>query len=283
MGTLYVVATPIGNLSDVTDRARAVLGAVQTVVAEDTRRTRKLLAALGVSTRLVSLHAHSGARKLDRVAALLEKGDVAYVTDAGTPGVSDPGAALVSAARRSGHTVSPVPGPSALAAALSVCGIEAAGAVLLGFLPPRPARRRSLLERAAALGLPVVVFAPPSEVGRVITDCAQVMGPETGVVVCRELTKLHEEVVESTLARAPELSAVEKARGEYVLVISPAARESKAPSDEEVTEAVRRLRQSGLTLRDAAARAAAELGVSRNRAYRAGVGHSEPGRRPRKT
>ena len=141
MGTLYVVATPIGNLADITDRAREVLGAVATVVAEDTRHSRKLLAAVGSGARLESFHAHSPPGKLRQVIGLLDAGDIAYVTDAGTPGVSDPGAKLVAAARRGGHAVSPVPGPSALTAALSISGLEAGGAVFLGFMPGRRQRR----------------------------------------------------------------------------------------------------------------------------------------------
>ena len=158
MGTLYVVATPIGNLADLTDRAREVLRTVATVVAEDTRRSRKLLAALGSDARVESFHAHSSSGKLRQVIDLLERGDVAYVTDAGTPGVSDPGAKLVAAARREGHTVSPVPGPSALAAALSVSGLETGGAVFLGFLPGRRQRRLQALESASRTDLPAVVF-----------------------------------------------------------------------------------------------------------------------------
>ena len=271
MGTLYLVATPIGNLADLTERARAVLGEVDVVVAEDTRRTGKLLKHLAIKTRLLSVHGDSPAGRIAKVVELLAESDVAYCTDAGTPGVSDPGAALVAAARAAGHAVSPVPGPSALAAALSVSGIETAGAVFLGFLPRRKARRREALESAAATGLPAVVYSSLRRAAAVAAECVDVFGSAAPLLVCRELTKLHEEIVESTLGEAADLEVLTKARGEYVLVIGPAALVAAKPTDDEVIAAVRERLESGMSLRDVAAAVAAELKVPRRRAYQLGL------------
>ncbi len=271
MGTLYLVATPIGNLADLTERARDVLGAVDVVVAEDTRRTGKLLKHLEIRTKLLSVYGDSPVHRIERVVELLAAGDVAYCTDAGTPGVSDPGAALVDAARAAGHAVSPVPGPSALVAALSVSGIESVGAVFLGFVSRREARRREALESAAATGLPVVIYASPRRAAAVAAECVDVFGEAAPLVVCRELTKLHEEIVEATLGEADELEVLAKARGEYVLVVGPAALIAAEPTDEEIIAAIREQLGTGKSLRDAAAAVATELNISRRRAYQLGL------------
>ncbi|MDP6508630.1 MAG: 16S rRNA (cytidine(1402)-2'-O)-methyltransferase [Chloroflexota bacterium] len=271
MGTLYLVATPIGNLADLTERARDVLGAVDVVVAEDTRRTGKLLKHLEIRTKLLSVHGDSPAHRIERVVELLAAGDVAYCTDAGTPGVSDPGAALVDAARAAGHAVSPVPGPSALVAALSVSGIESVGAVFLGFVSRREARRREALESAAATGLPVVIYASPRRAAAVAAECVDVFGEAAPLVVCRELTKLHEEIVEATLGEADELEVLAKARGEYVLVVGPAALIAAEPTDKEIIATIREQLGTGKSLRDAAAAVATELNISRRRAYQLGL------------
>ena len=271
MGTLYVVATPIGNLADITDRARDVLRAVATVVAEDTRRSRKLLVALGSDAKVESFHAHSQPGKLRQVMALLDRGDVAYVTDAGTPGVSDPGARLVAAARRNGHTVSPVPGPSALTAALSISGMETGGAVFLGFLPGRRRRRLQALETAGRTDLPVVVFSSARTVRRILQECLPYFGDGAPVVVCRELTKLHEEIVESTLSAAPALDVVSKQRGEYVLVIGHRQLPPDEVDDDRLAAEMELEQASGASVREASESVASRLGVSRRLAYRAGL------------
>ena len=271
MGTLYVVATPIGNLADITDRAREVLCAVATVVAEDTRRARKLLAAVDSGARLESFHAHSPPGKLRQVIGLLERGDIAYVTDAGTPGVSDPGAKLVAAARRGGYDVSPIPGPSALTAALSVSGLEAGGAVFLGFMPGRRQRRLKALENACRTDLPAVVFCSARTVMRTLQECSLHFGDDAPVVVCRELTKLHEQIVESTLSAAPALDVVSKQRGEYVLVVG---RRHLAPdeiTDEQLAGEMNLEQASGASIRAASESVAKKLGVTRRRAYAAGL------------
>ena len=266
-----MVATPIGNLGDITVRARQVLRQVTTVVAEDTRRSKKLLAAVESDARLESFHAHSGSRKLQRVIELHDEGDVAYLTDAGTPGIADPGAKLVAAGRLKGHTISPVPGPSALAAALSVSGIESGGAVFLGFLPRRRVRRLHALECASATDLPAVVFCSPSTVIRTLGECSLYFGDDAPVVICRELTKRYEQVVESTLLTAPGLDVVQVQRGEYVLVVGQRRMVAEVISDDSLAHEMELAKAVGMSIRDASAAVADRFGVTRRRVYKLGL------------
>src|SRR4051812_21064282 len=199
--TLYVVATPLGNLGDLSPRAAELLRRVPVVAAEDTRRTRGLLSHLGASPTLLSFHAHSGERRLDAVLDILRDGrDVALVSDAGTPGVSDPGADLVAAARAGGIAVIPIPGPSAVATALSAAGFPADRYLFLGFLPRKGGERARLLARAAVEEWSVVLFEAPGRLGALLQDLARLTGPERQAAVARELTKLHEEFRSGTLA-----------------------------------------------------------------------------------
>ena len=266
-----MVGTPIGNLGDITERARNVLREVATVVAEDTRRSKTLLRSVQSNARLESFHAHSEPRKLRRVVALLDDGDIAYVTDAGTPGISDPGASLVAAARREGHVISPVPGPSALAAALSVSGLEAGGAVFLGFLPGRRPRRFKALENASKTEFPAAVFCSARTVVRTLQECSIYFGEEAPVVICRELTKRHEEIVESTLSAAPGLDVVQKRRGEYVLVVGRRTLPSDEITDDRLADEMDSETASGASIRAASATVAEKFGVPRRRAYNAGL------------
>ncbi len=193
-GTLYVVATPLGNLDDLSPRAAATLSGVTVVAAEDTRRTRVLLTHVGSRAELVSFHAHSSEAALRRILALLGAGkDVALVTDAGTPAVSDPGAALVAAARERDVPVVTVPGPTAVAAALAVSGLSADRYAFLGFLPRKGGERRRLLETVAQSEWTVVLFEAPARVAELLTDLAAACGGERGAAVAREMTKVFEE------------------------------------------------------------------------------------------
>ena len=271
MGTLYVVATPIGNLSDITERAQDILRTVGVVAAEDTRRTGNLLKSLGVRTKLISMHGDSPYSRIQRILEFLEYSDVAYCTDAGSPGVSDPGAALTSAARTAGHQVSPIPGPSALTAALSIFGIEASGAVFLGFLPRRPSRRQKALTTAAATGLPVVIYSPPRQAAAITRSCISIFGSTSPILICRELTKIHEEIEETTLTKALELEILFKAKGEYVLIVGPAELSQDVPTDSQVFEAMQQSLDAGLSLRDAAESVASQLDVTRHHAYQLGI------------
>ncbi len=217
-GTLYVVATPIGNLGDMTARALDTLRAVHTIAAEDTRRTRQLLSHFAIpKASLVSLHAHSTDGDVARIASLLEEGnDVAVVTDAGTPIVSDPGEALVRAAIAKGFAVVPIPGASAVLAALMASGLSENGFRFLGFLPRSGPSRHEAIARAAETPETVVIFESPNRVQDTLKDLADVM-PTRGCVVAREITKMHEEMVRGTLA---ELASREREWiGEIVVVL----------------------------------------------------------------
>lgn len=259
-GTLYVVGTPIGNLEDITLRALRVLASVSLIAAEDTRHTRRLLARHAINRPLVSFHEHTPPRARDALVARLADGDVALVTDAGTPGVSDPGAALVAAAWAAGYTVVPVPGPSAVAAALSVAGFAAGEYCFLGFLPRRGADRRARLSAAAQWPAPLVIFEAPNRVSGCLTDLLAVLG-DRQVCVAREVTKLHEEIWRGPLSAALEHWPVTAARGEFTLVVQGhAPGETTAWSDEAVQIALEELRGAGLGARAAARQLAGPAG-----------------------
>ena len=227
-GLLYVVGTPIGHLGDITRRAVTTLQQVDRIVAEDTRRTRALLSHLGIVGKpLQCVQAHSDpSRVVDVVNALRSGQSVALVTDAGMPGISDPGACLVSAAFAAGIDVQVVPGPSAVTAALSISGIVEGPFYFLGFLPREGKRRRAALEKLIHCPDAVVVFESPFRAQATLRDLAQ-RQPDRNAAVCRELTKLHEQVIRGTLQQIADQSLV--ARGEFVIVLGPQT--SKTESD----------------------------------------------------
>jgi 16S rRNA (cytidine1402-2'-O)-methyltransferase len=220
VSTLYVVGTPIGNLEDTTARAVRVLGEVGAIAAEDTRVTARLLARHGIRKPLISYRAPVERRGLPRVLAALGEHDVALVSDAGTPSLSDPGQALVKAAWAAGHTVVPIPGPSAVTAALSIAGFGGPGFTFLGYLPRKPGEIRRLLSTLAEEARPAVAFESPYRVHKSLALIAEVL-PERQLTLARELTKLHEQVLRGT---AEEVTAAlgDRARGEFTLVISGA-------------------------------------------------------------
>jgi 16S rRNA (cytidine1402-2'-O)-methyltransferase len=270
-GTLYVVATPLGNLGDISQRARQALADVALVAAEDTRRTRVLLAHVGARPRLVSFHAHSPRPRLTMLVSTLAAGDsVALVADAGTPTISDPGANLIAEALASGFPVVPIPGPSAVAAALSVSGMNADRYIFLGFPPRRGRERRHLLQAAAESPWTVVMFESAQRIGQLLDDLAQVCGGDRRVAVARELTKVHEEVKLGSLEElAPQYR--DPPRGEITLVLAGAGPAAKPGSEEralEVTERARTLLAGGASKRDVAQTLARELSMSRNEIYR---------------
>jgi 16S rRNA (cytidine1402-2'-O)-methyltransferase len=217
---LYVVATPIGNLEDVTARAVRVLGEVSAIAAEDTRITSRLLARHGIRKPLISYRAPVERRGLPRVMSALDEGDVALVSDAGSPTVSDPGQALVEAAWAAGHTVVPIPGASAITAALSVAGYGGPGFTFLGYLPRKPGEIRRLLAALADDPRPAVAFESPYRVRKSLALVAEVL-PERHLTVGRELTKLHEQVLRGTAAEILTVLS-DPPRGEFTLVISGA-------------------------------------------------------------
>ena len=220
MSRLYVVATPIGNLEDVGARSIRILGEVGAIAAEDTRITARLLARHGIRRPLISYRAPVERRGLPRVLAALDEHDVALVSDAGTPTVSDPGQALVAAAWAAGHTVVPIPGPSAVTAALSVSGYSGPGFAFLGYLPRKPGEMRRLLATSSADARPTVAFESPYRIRKSLAIIAEVM-PDRQLTLTRELTKLHEQVLRGTASEV--LAALgDPPRGEFTLVISHA-------------------------------------------------------------
>jgi 16S rRNA (cytidine1402-2'-O)-methyltransferase len=268
-GALYVVATPLGNLGDLSPRAADTLRAVAVVAAEDTRRTRPLLTHIGAHARLVSYHAHSDASRADAILRLLDEGtDVALVTDAGTPTVSDPGAALVAAARARGLRVVVVPGPSAVTAALSGAGLPADRYSFLGFLPRKGADRRARLAEIAASPVTVVLFEAATRVGPLLADLAAAAGAARAAVVARELTKVHEEFHAGTLGELAGYYSTHEPRGEVTVVIAGAApAAAPAPDETRIRAEAARLLAAGVSRRDAARQLADAFGIARNAAY----------------
>jgi 16S rRNA (cytidine1402-2'-O)-methyltransferase len=275
-GTLYVVATPLGNLQDLTLRAADVLRRVDVVAAEDTRHTRPLLSHLGAAPQMLSFHAHSDERRVAGLLEILESGrDVALVSDAGTPAISDPGFELVAAARAAGVVVVPIPGPSAVATALSAAGLPADRYLFLGFLPRKGTERARLLARAAEEEWSVVFFEAPSRVRALLDDLAETAGPGRRVTVARELTKLHEEIVSGTLVDIAGYYTGTEPRGEFTVVLEGTGQPAAAPDRSAEAEGLaRRLLAEGRTRREVAHQLAADLGLARNAAYRLVTGLS---------
>jgi 16S rRNA (cytidine1402-2'-O)-methyltransferase len=270
-GRLYVVATPIGNLEDLSPRAARILRDAALIVAEDTRVTAKLLAHLGVHKRLLSSYRENEAsRAPEIVEALLRGEEVALCTDAGSPGLSDPGEAVVAAAHAAGVPVTPIPGPSAAAAALSASGFAAAGFRFYGFLPRKGAERAQGLAEIARERVPSVLFEAPGRLGKTLADLEAACGGARKAVVARELTKIHEEVVRGSLAELRERFSGE-VRGEVTLVVGPAPEEAaRLVTDEEILEALR-VRPEGESVRERAEAVAQALGVPRRRVYNLAV------------
>lgn len=267
--TLYVVGTPIGNLEDLSPRAARVLRSVALVAAEDTRVARRLLAHIGARPRLLSFNEHNWQERLGPVLQALQEGDVALVSDAGMPAISDPGRELVAACAANGIRVESVPGPSAVTTALAVSGLPADSFLFLGFLPRRSRERREKLAEAASSPYTVVLFEAPHRVRATLQDIHGTFG-DRPMAVCRELTKLHEEVFRGTSAEA--LTHFDAPRGEFVLVLAgsddtQSAAASQEASNDEIRAFLHELRDSGTRGREAAEAAAARFGISRNRAY----------------
>lgn len=265
-GTLFVVATPIGNLGDLSPRALETLRDADAIVAEDTRLTRGLLTHFDVHRPLLSLPAFDEVGRIGPLLERLQRGArLALVTDAGTPGVSDPGSALVAAAWEAGIRVVPIPGPSAVLTAISASGMPAGRFHFAGFLPRKGEARREVLAEVAAQRVPTVLFESGNRVGVTLTDLAALCGPRVAVLA-RELTKRHEE-----LARAPLPELVrrfgDEVRGEVVIVLSGATGEETARQAGELDDALRRAFAAGERLSEAARTVAAALGLPRQEVY----------------
>ena len=265
---LYLVATPIGNLEDVTRRALRVLGEADLVACEDTRRTRALLEHFGIRARTLSYHEHNERERAEELARMIEEGQtVALVSDAGTPGVNDPGYRLVRACAERGLSVVPVPGPTALVAALTASGLPTDEFYFGGFLPARSHARREKLASVKNLRATLVFYEAPHRIAQALADAREVLGEREGVVA-RELTKVHEEIVRGSAAELAERYAAADPRGEVVLVVG-AAPAGSADAPEEAVAAVRRLVEAGAKPRPAAQVVAELTGGSANALYRA--------------
>jgi 16S rRNA (cytidine1402-2'-O)-methyltransferase len=269
-GTLYVVATPLGNLGDLSARAAEVLRSAPVVAAEDTRRTRGLLSHLGAHPNLLSFHAHSAENRRDSILDILRSGrDVALVSDAGTPTVSDPGAELVAQARAAGIRVLPIPGPSAVIAALSASGLPADRHLFLGFLPRKGRERSRLLSRAAAEEWSVVFFEAPPRLVALLEDLVALAGADRRAAVARELTKMHEEIRTGTLGELAEYYRTVPPKGELTIVLQGTGAPAPEPDrTEDAMEQATSLLAEGLTRREVARRLTESLGLPRNAAYK---------------
>lgn len=270
-GVLFIVATPIGNLEDMTLRGIRVLREADLVVAEDTRSAGVLLARHGAKRPLLSCHEHNEeSRAKEVIAAIAEGKRVAYVSQAGTPGVSDPGARLVARVAEAGHAVVPIPGPCAATAALSASGLPANAFLFCGFLPPKARARRAAIQALVNEPRTLVFYEAPHRIPVTLADLATGLGDRRAAVF-RELTKVHEEAIRGTLADVASRIASKAPRGEYVIVVAGhGGRE--APSDvpaSELREGVERLCAEGLSRRDAVDRVARERGLARKVVYAA--------------
>jgi 16S rRNA (cytidine1402-2'-O)-methyltransferase len=269
MGTLYIVGTPIGNLEDITLRAVRVLGQVDLIAAEDTRVSRRLLSHLDIHVPLTSYHQHNWQAKLPSLLEALRSGDVALVTDAGMPGISDPGSELVVKAAEAGFPVEVVPGVSAVTTALAVSGLPGESFLFIGFLPRRSNERRAQLESVTSLPQTLVIFEAPHRLTETLQKMLAVLGNRQ-ISVCRELTKLHQEVFRGLISQA--LDYFEAPRGEFVLVVAGAADQGSesggAPPDlSQIKSQLQELRKSGARAKEAVALVAESSGLSKNRVY----------------
>jgi 16S rRNA (cytidine1402-2'-O)-methyltransferase len=265
-GTLYLVATPIGNLEDLSFRALRVLREVDMVAAEDTRHSRKLFSHYGINTPLTSYFLHNEAVKGERLVEILHQGkSVALISDAGTPAISDPGFLLVRRCREEGIPVTAIPGPSAAVAALSISGLPTERFTFEGFLPPRSSARRQALSRLQHSELTVIFYEAPHRLLATLKDMLAELGGERKIAVARELTKVHEELFRGTVASALEHFGVGRVRGEIVIMVTPAPEEAPA---ETVGEALKKRLGSGLSPRGIVKEVAKEFGLSGSEVYR---------------
>ena len=266
-GTLYLVATPIGNLEDMTFRALRVLKEVDLVAAEDTRHSRKLFNHYGITTSLTSYFAHNEAVKGERILELLRQGkSVALITDAGTPAISDPGFLLVRACREQNLPVTAVPGASAVIAALSVAGLPTERFAFEGFLPPKSSARRKLFKALREEKRTLVFYEAPHRLTASLTDLIDELGADREVAVVRELTKLHEEVFRGTAGQALIHFEQDRVRGEIVLLLGPAPEQ---PQQETVREALQRWRsETDLPMREIVKEVARQFGLSGSDVYK---------------
>ncbi|MFC1991890.1 16S rRNA (cytidine(1402)-2'-O)-methyltransferase [Chloroflexota bacterium] len=266
MPTLYVVATPIGNLEDISLRALRTLREVTLIAAEDTRKTQRLLNRYDIKTPTTSYYEHNKLAKLDYILACLREGDVALVSEAGTPGMSDPGYELVVAANRSGIPIIPIPGPTAVITALTISGLATDRFSYLGFLPRKAGERQARLQSAADESGTIVILETPHRLPAALKDLLTILG-DRRIAICRELTKLHEEVFRGRISQAIEHFTLP--RGEFTLVIEGKIEKQKPGLTEDIREQLHSMHLSGIRAKEAVAQVAGETGLSKKELYRA--------------
>lgn len=266
-GTLYVVATPIGNLEDISFRAVRILREADRIACEDTRQTRKLLERYSIATPLISYHEHNEAARAEELIRELESGkNIALVSDAGTPLISDPGYRLVASARQLGIPVSPIPGPGAFLAALSASGLPTDSFVFLGFLPPKKSQRRKLLEQWKTVPATLVLYEAPHRAVESLEDISEILGPRE-IVLAREVTKIHEEFLHGPAAEIlKSLSDRPALKGEITLLVAKAA--DFAQDDEPLEDAVAGLIEAGMPRMEALKTVARRRGLSKREVYK---------------
>jgi 16S rRNA (cytidine1402-2'-O)-methyltransferase len=268
-GTLYLVATPIGNLKDISQRALETLQSVDLIACEDTRHTAKLLNAYGISKKLVSYHEHNEASRSDELVNRLLSGEsIALVSDAGTPAISDPGYRLVQEAHENRIAIISIPGPVAFVNAAIVSGLPTGQLFFGGFLPSKKGDRRRYLERVSSVPATLLFYESPHRLGRSLVDCLEVLGDRDAAVV-RELTKLHEETVTGTLAALVKRYSNEAVKGEIVIAIAAGGDDAKLETAaHSLSSRVGELEDGGLDRKVALKQAAKEFGITRSEAYR---------------
>ncbi|MBM4404887.1 MAG: 16S rRNA (cytidine(1402)-2'-O)-methyltransferase [Chloroflexi bacterium] len=274
MPTLYLVGTPIGNLEDITLRALRILKEAPLAAAEDTRRAKVLFQRHGISTPLVSYHEQGAGGKVAQLLERLRRHDVALITEAGMPSISDPGFGLVRAAIEQGIRVEVIPGPSAVPTAVALSGLPSDRFTFIGFLPRAPGERRRLLESLARQPWTLVAFESPHRVQGALKDIAAILGAERPIAVCRELTKLHEEVFRGTAQEAAERFAAPK--GEFTLVIGGAGESAPAAmAEQDVARLVEQFRRSGVAPNEAVGEIARQTGRPRREVYQLWIGKAK--------
>jgi 16S rRNA (cytidine1402-2'-O)-methyltransferase len=274
---LYIVATPIGNLGDITLRALQALAGADLIACEDTRVTRKLLDRYAIKTPLAPYHEHNAAQARPLLLRRLAEGAaIALVSDAGTPLISDPGYKLVRAAAEAGHAVTTLPGASALLAALTVAGLPTDQFLFAGFLPPKEVARRSRIAELARIPATLVLYETGPRLGAALADLAAGLGPQREAAICRELTKLHEEVLRGDLKTLAEAYAGDPPRGEIVIVVAPPAEPERASAGE--TEALLRQALGRVSLKDAVGEVADATGLPRREVYQRALALAKEGK-----
>jgi 16S rRNA (cytidine1402-2'-O)-methyltransferase len=266
MPTLYVVATPIGNLEDISLRALRILREVKLIAAEDTRKTRRLLTTYDIKTPMTSYYEHNKKTKLDYILGHLQKEDIALVSEAGMPGISDPGYELIIAANQSGIPIVPVPGASAVTTALAVSGLPTDRFTYIGFLPHKANERHRTLESVAGETSTIIALESPHRLPAALNDIRLVLG-DRKLAVCRELTKLHEEVFRGTVSEA--IKHFTEPRGEFTLVIAGKGTKDKPQLTEAVERQLHQMYLRGSTAKEAIAAVAGETGLTRKELYQA--------------